>query len=113
MMQEKELDRKAAGKFAWFAAKDARQRSLSNSSFYTDAQKATAERVKFGLEFCYAAKAIHIEYRKKFISVKIDNAQVKDRKILAILETDYAKLGYEKCKTAQGVTYRIYRVQKG
>lgn len=111
MMKEKELDRKAAGKFAWFAAKDARQRSLANASFYSDAEKATAERVKLGLEFCYAAKDIHIEYRKKFISVKIDKPMIKDRKILLMLESEYTVQGYEKCKTKQGVTYRIYRIK--
>ena len=112
MMHEKELDRKAAGKFAWFAAKDARQRSLTNSSLYSNEQKVAAERMKLGLEFCYSAKEIHIEFRKKFISVKVDGPTVKDRKILALLESDYAKVGHEKCKTSQGVTYRIFRIEK-
>ena len=109
MQKELDLDRKPAGKFAWFAARDARQRSLSNSSLYSDEQKIKAERAKLGLEICYSAEQIYIEYRKKFISVKINKPNVRDRKALKLLEAEYDELGYEKCKTAAGVTYRMYR----
>jgi len=105
----KELENKAAGQYAWFAARDARMRSAVNSSLYSDRDKIKAERAKLALEMVYAAKEVHIEYRKKFISVKVDGALVRDRKTLALLESDYEKEGYEKRVTNQGVTYRIYR----
>lgn len=104
-----ETEHKSAGRFAWIAARDARMRSIVNASLYTDLQKLKAERAKLVLEMFYVAKEIHIEYRKKFISVKVDGAQVRDRKGLKELEAHYAAEGYEKCKTKQGVTYRIYR----
>ena len=111
-MLTKELDSKAAGNYAWFAARDARMNSAVNSSLYSDQQKLKAERAKLALELCYYAKEIHIEFRKTFISVKVDKAQVKDRKNLAMLEMCYTNEGIEKRVTNQGITYRIYRVAK-
>ena len=108
-MNETETKHKSAGQFAWFAERDARMRSAVNSSLFSDIQKLKAERAKLALELCYYAKQVHIEYRKKFISVKVDGAQVRDRKGLALLEMCYKNEGYEKCVTKQGVTYRIYR----
>jgi hypothetical protein len=111
-MQVIETEHKSAGNYAWFAARDARMNSIVNSSLYTDKQKLKAERAKLALEMCYYAKEVHIEYRKTFISVKVDGAQVKDKKGLALLEMCYENEGLEKVKTKQGVTYRIYRVAK-
>ena len=104
-----ETEHKSAGRFAWIAARDARMRSVVNSSLFTDVQKLKAERAKLAMEMCYYAKSVHIEYRKKFISIKVDGAEVRDRKSLKILEEGYSEEGYEKCITKQGVTYRIYR----
>ena len=104
-----ETEHKSAGNYAWIAARDARMRSVVNSSLFSDTQKIKAERAKLALELCYYSKAIHIEYRKKFISVKVDGAQVRDRKGLALLEQCYQTDGYEKCITNPGITYRIYR----
>lgn len=104
-----ETEHKSAGRFAWIAARDARMRSVVNSSLFSDLQKLKAERAKLALEMCYYAKSVHIEFRKKFISVKVDGAEVRDRKGLKLLEQCYTNEGYEKCITKQGVTYRIYR----
>jgi hypothetical protein len=57
----------------------------------------------------YSAEKVFIEYRKKFISVKVHKAQVRDRKGLVLLEMCYQNEGLEKVKTAQGVTYRILK----
>jgi len=108
-METKELEYQSAGKFAWFAARDARMRSYENASLYTEAEKNRAERMRMGLTLVYRAKEFHIEYRKKFISVKIDKAMVYDRKSLALLESDYNAIGVVKRVTGQGVTYRIPR----
>jgi hypothetical protein len=102
-----ELDRQEAP-FKWIAARDAAIKSYVASTGYTDSQKVRAERVKLGLEMVYNAKSIFITYRKKFITIKLDQAQVRDRKTLALLEKDYEKLGdITKVLTKQGVTYRI------
>ena len=111
-MIETEREYRSAGKFAWFAERDARLQSAVNSSLFTDAQKLRAERVKLGLELVYSAEKVYIEFRKKFISIKVNKPNVRDRKGLALLEVSYTAEGFEKCKTAQGVTYRILRVSK-
>jgi hypothetical protein len=108
-MFEKETEHKNAGQWAWFAERDARMRSAVNSTTFSDAQKLKAERVKLALEMVYSAEKVFIEYRKKFISVKVHKAEVKDRKGLALLEMCYKNEGLEKVKTSQGVTYRILK----
>ena len=109
-METKELEYRNAGKFAWFAARDARMRSYENASLYTEEEKVRAERIRVGLTLAYRAKQFHVEYRKKFISVKLDGAVVLDRKNLKTLEADYSNLGVVKRVTNQGVTYRIPKI---
>jgi len=109
MMNETETKHKSAGQFAWFAERDARMRSAVNSSLFTDAQKIRAERVKLGLEMVFSAEKVYIEFRKGFISVKVNKPEVRDRKGLALLEMCYKNEGFEKCKTSQGFTYRLFK----
>ena len=108
-MQATELDTKTAP-WAWAAARDAAMKSYAASTFYTEAQKVRSERMKLGLELVYSFKQAYITYRKKFITIKLDQARVKDRKTLTLLEQDYTVEGsITKVVTDQGVTYRIAR----
>ena len=108
-MNATELDTKAAP-FAWIAARDAAMKSYAASTLYTDAQKVRAERMKLGLEMVYSARSAFITYRKKFVTIKLDQARVRDRKTLALLEKDYTAQGdITKVVTDQGITYRIAR----
>jgi len=108
-MQATELDTKTAP-FAWLAARDAAIKSYAASTLYTEAQKIRAERMKLGLELVYYCKQVYITYRKKFITIKLEQACVKDRKTLTLLEQDYTVEGsITKVITEQGVTYRIAR----
>jgi hypothetical protein len=108
-MNATELDSKAAP-FAWIAARDAAMKSYAASTLYTDAQKVRAERMKLGLEMVYSARSAFITYRKKFVTIKLDQARVRDRKTLALLEQDYTTQGdVTKVITDQGITYRIAR----
>ena len=106
-MNEKELDTNSAGYFAFAASRDAKMKSYAASTFYTEAEKVTAERVKLGLEMVYSAKGVYLTFRKKFISIKIDGARVRDRVNLKFLEAEYEQKGYIKAVTDQGITYRI------
>ena len=106
-MQEKELNTPSAGFYARAAALDARMRNIAMSSKYSEAQKIQAERMKLGLEMVYSAKGFHINYRLKFITIKVDAPTVRDRKTLALLEQDYEKAGITKQVSQQGVIYRI------
>jgi hypothetical protein len=110
MLQEKELNSRSAGFYAYAAARDARIRAVAMWSTYTPAEQVRAERAKLGLELCYSAKGIHVNPRKKFIAIKVDNPTVRDRRNLALLEQDYAMQGITKVVTEQGVTYRIPRI---
>jgi hypothetical protein len=108
-MNATELDTKAAP-FAWVAARDAAMKSYAASTLYTEAQKVRAERMKLGLEMVYSARSAFITYRKKFVTIKLDQARVRDRKTLALLEQDYTAQGdITKVVTDQGITYRIAR----
>jgi hypothetical protein len=108
-MNATELDTKSAP-FAWVAARDAAMKSYAASTLYTEAQKVRAERMKLGLEMVYSARSAFITYRKKFVTIKLDQARVSDRKTLALLEQDYTAQGdVTKVITDQGITYRIAR----
>jgi hypothetical protein len=110
-MQERELEYRGAGVYAQGAAVNARMRTLAMWSHYDYEQKVRAERMVMGLEFVYSARRIFVNPRKNFISIKLENAQVKNRKELALLEQQYARDGITKVVTDQAVIYRINRVQ--
>jgi len=109
-MKAQELESKSAGYYAYAAARDASMRAIAMWSHYTDKERVRAERMKLGLEMVYNAKGIYVNPRGKFIAVKVDKPQVRDRKTLALLEKDYELLGITKVLTEQGVTYRIPKI---
>ena len=109
-MKAQELETKSAGYYAYAAARDASMRAVAMWSHYTDRERVRAERMKLGLEMVYNAKGIHINPRGKFIAVKVDQPQVRDRKMLALLEKDYELLSITKVVTEQGITYRIPKI---
>ena len=107
-MLTRDLDTKEASN-AFFAARDARMRNYAMSSTYTERERLRAEQVKLGLECVYRVTEVHINYRQKFIAVKLTNALVRDRASVADLEAFYASQGIEKRISAQGTIYRIPR----
>lgn len=90
--------------FAYF---DARMRDAIGWTHYSTAERTRAERMVLGLGMVYKTKAIHLNPRKKFITVKLEDAMVADRKMLKVLESDYEKEGITKVVSAQGIIYRI------
>jgi hypothetical protein len=106
-MQERELDTQSAGFYAYAAARDAAQRSYAASTHYTEQQKTRAERVKLALELMYSSRAVHLNYRKGFVSVKLDSPRVVDRANLDRMEKEWSAAGIAKVITAQGIIYRI------
>ncbi len=105
-MRETELKTQPSNR-PWFCKQDARNRDIANASHYPDSKKAKAEGMKFALELVYAAENIYINYRQKFIAVKVDAPLVKNKRELSLLEEDWEKDGITKVKSAQGVVYRI------
>ena len=75
----------ASNKYA--AYMNARVRSYAASTGYSDRQKIEAERMKVVLSIVYMFKDIYVTYRKKFITVKLDQARVADKVSLSELES--------------------------
>lgn len=96
-----------AGRFAWFAARDAKMRSAMNASHFSDKQKIKAERVKLALELVYSYQALTLDYTKRHIRVKVSKPIIKDRKNLRELERGWELSGIVKVITAQGIIYRV------
>ena len=105
-MKTLELDTKEAPN-KWWAARDASMRNYANSTRYSQHQRTIAERMKLVLEMVYWAKAVYIAYGKKGISIKVEQARVRDRKELALLEEGWASAGVVKRISEQGVIYRF------
>ena len=91
----------------WWAAVDAAQRNLTNKSHYTSEVQLKVERMKLVVDMVYHADGIFECYGKKGVSVKIDNAVVKDEILLKSLEQDWEQAGFTKKITKQGVVYRL------
>jgi len=89
-----------------FAYLDARMRNAIGWTHYSTQERTRAERMVLGLELVYRAN-IYVNPRKKFITVKLENAEIADRKMLKVLEADYEKEGITKLVSAQGIIYRI------
>jgi hypothetical protein len=107
-MQTVELDTRSAP-VKWWAARDARIRSYANSTLYTETEKIRAERMRGALELCYMHSGVHVNFRQRFVAVKVDGAEVKRRGDLRLLEQDWANEGITKRASAQGIIYRIPR----
>jgi hypothetical protein len=105
-MQTQELETRSAGRYAYFAAQDAAVKSYAASTHYTSQQKLNAERKKLVLEMAYYGE-VYINYRKKFIALKVANTNVQNRKLLAELEQDFAAQNIVRVQTPQGIVYRI------
>lgn len=90
---------------------DARMRSRAAESHYSQAQKIIADRIQMAAEMCYDCDAVYINYRQKFIAIKVNNVRkVVDKVNLRLLEQDWAAKGYTKKESAQGVIYTVPRV---
>lgn len=105
-MRTVELDQREAPN-KWWAYHDASMRNIANASHYTQAQKIQAERMKLVLEMVYSAKSVYIAFGKKGYSIKVHQALVRDRRTLHELEEEWARQGFIKKITPQGVTYRL------
>jgi hypothetical protein len=109
-MKSTDIETKDAGMYKYAAIRDARMRNYAMSSSYSEAQKVAAERMKLVIDMVYVSKGVYINYRKKFIAIKVEGASVKDRKNLVLLEKDWDALGYKKAVSDQGIVYRIPKV---
>jgi hypothetical protein len=110
MLNEKDLANKPAGRFAYAAALDASRYSDECRMTFTPSQRAYIETFRDILVLAYTGDKVFINFRKKMISIKITNPQVRDRKIVREVDEICAERGYVKARTEQGLLYRIPKV---
>lgn len=106
-IQMLETEHKSAGRFAFFAARDAAFKSAVNASRFSTQLKLKAERMKLVLEILFANDDVTITYCKKWARVKVHNARPRDKKLIKEWEETWAIDGIEKVLTDQGVIYRV------
>jgi hypothetical protein len=91
------------------AAANAYFRNREMAGTYTLAQQCLAQRALDVLDTAFAYARSFVNYRKKFIAVKLEKQMARDkhvaREALAILESK----GYTVVKTPQGLVVRIPR----
>jgi hypothetical protein len=103
------LDTKESNNKFW-ALQDRRMRNHANKTLYTQAQQIRLERIKLALEMVLRGTVYEPSFGKKSASVKVqDGALIADRKMLQLLETDWAKEGIFKKVSAQGFQYHMPR----
>lgn len=100
--------KESANKF--FALQDRRMRNHANKTLYTQSQLVRLERIKLALEMIVRGTVYEPAFGKKGASVKVqDGALIADRKMLTLLEADWAKEGIFKKVSAQGFQYHMPR----
>ncbi len=103
------LDTKESTNKFW-ALQDRRMRNHANKTLYTQAQLLRLERIKLALEMVVRGTVYEPAYGKKSASVKVqDGALIADRKMLQLLESDWAAEGIFKKVSAQGFQYHMPR----
>jgi len=107
-MNTRELDTLPATN-KWWARQDANRLNLKWEPTYAESQKLKASRVRGCLDLVYGSKGVHINFREKWIAIKVDRPVIRDRRNLQLLESDWEREGIIRRTTAQGVIYRIPR----
>ncbi len=91
------------------AAINAYFRNRELACTYTREQQCLAQRALDLLDTAYAYAESYINYRKKFIAVKIEGAIKRDRRLAAEAVSILEGKGYEVVSTPQGMVVRIPR----
>ena len=108
-MEEKQLNTQGAGVFARFAAIRANKYSDECRHLWTAKQQAQAETFKDIIGLAYSAKRTFLNYRRTMMVIKLENAIMRDRKMVRELEALCEERGYEKVRTNTGLEYCIPR----
>lgn len=108
-MQTQETENRGAGRHAWFAARDASQRSAVYATTHSSQDKLKAERVRLMLDMMYYTDGTSITYCKNWIRVKAHGALKQNRELIADMESHWAAQGITKKITPQGIIYNVHR----
>jgi hypothetical protein len=107
MLTARDLDTKPAGRFAYAAARDADRYSDECRMRYTASQRAQAETMRDIVCLAYTGSNTYINYRKTFIVIKVEKAEVRDRRMVRELDEICTERNYTKTRSAQGIAFRI------
>ena len=102
------LDTKAAGQYARGAAINAEMRNREMRSTWTSEKRSAAQTVLDLLDMAYKGN-FYINYRKKFIAVKVDAPIVRDRLTVKAVKAVFEEHEYNVVNTPQGLVVRIMR----
>lgn len=91
---------------AWWAAQDARMKSIANKSKWPSDMHLRVERMKIAMGELYAGK-IYEAYCPKRVSIKVDKPFIRDLKQLRSMEAYWAEQGVTKTQTSTGLLYRL------
>ncbi len=91
------------------AALNAYYRNREMACTYSREQQCLAQRALDLLDTAYAYAESYINYRKKFIAVKIEGAMKRDRRLAAEAVSILEEKGYSVVSTPQGIVVRIPR----
>lgn len=94
---------------AWMAVKDCADRNRRNKPLYTKMQQQLADTTVSMVGIAYDYDNLYVNFRKKFISIKVSGARVRNKKDSQLLDNVFGDEGYTKAVTPQGVIFRIPR----
>lgn len=90
---------------------DARRRNTIMADGYTLMERNRADRIHMVLDTVYTHDGIYVNYRQRFIAIKVSNPLVVDAVNLDHFEQDWQSQGIVRKVTAQGIIYTIPRVK--
>ena len=106
MLQEKELNTRSAGRYAYAAAVDANRYSDECRMRYNGSERARVETFVDLVNMAYSAR-VFTNYRKKWVQVFLKDVIVRDRKWARELDNIIEERNYEKVRTESGVSIRM------
>ena len=106
MLQEKELNTRSAGRYAYAAAIDANRYSDECRMLYNGAERARVDTFVDLVNMAYSAR-VFTNYRKKWVQIYLKDVIVRDRKWARELDNIIAERNYEKARSESGVTIRM------
>ena len=93
----------------WFVKQDVERLNAKWSATYTPKQRSAAQQALDLLDTAYHYQGAYINYRKKFIAVKLDRPIKRNKLYAATADAHFADKGYSKVVSPQGFVVRIPR----
>jgi hypothetical protein len=94
----------------WICVEDAKKRNAENEALYSEDEKQLADMFAQQTRNAYIRSRVYLNYREKFIAVKIDKPSVSDKISVVVdaLHKDAEALGYTIVKTKSNIVFRLF-----